>query len=177
MTVKFWRNQTFLEYTEEELAASKIPEETSSFLLRYGLPKEQGTFATAGIKFFPAPEFYEVIDDFGTYTVIGKLVENILCIHNTSGEVYFYAPEETVGSRVYVNMNMQTFLIFHQMFYEELEQLDEGFEDRNGYLDMANRLKAKFGILDPQSMEGMGNFWERLFNKFEKILIADDQVS
>ncbi|HYH02608.1 MAG TPA: SUKH-4 family immunity protein [Bacillota bacterium] len=171
MTVRFWSNHTFLEYTEEELAVSQLPEEISHFLLRFGLPEAQGSFAVAGIKFYPAAEFYEVIDDFGTYTVIGKLVENILAIHNTTGEVYFFAPDETVGSRVYVNLNVQLFLIFHQMFYEELEKSADGFENGSTYPELVQKLKSKFSVLDPLSVEQLGNFWDRLFAKFETVLI------
>lgn len=170
MTVRFWSNHTFLEYTEEELAVSQLPEEISQFLLRFGLPEAGGSFAAAGIKFFPAAEFYEVIDDFGTYTVIGKLVENILAIHNKTGEVYFFAPGETVGSRVYVNLNVQLFLIFHQMFYEELEKAADGFENDEKFSELVQKLKAKFLVLDPLSVEQPGNFWDRLFAKYEEVL-------
>ncbi|OWA35220.1 hypothetical protein B9G55_11180 [Saccharibacillus sp. O16] len=167
LSEKFWDCE-FFDYKLEELNLFGFSEETKETLMNCGLPKNHSIFKKKNIDFFEINKFQEVIYKNENYTVIGRALGGFISIHNMTQKLFSLS--EDINYKILINSKLKFFLLFHQIFYLELEKVEDISEDE-ACEKFGKELRKIFEDIDPIAMLDKESTWSRLIEEYENCLI------
>lgn len=160
----FWKCD-FIKYDAEKLQGFAFTEETRKYLVNAGLPRNHSIFESRKIKFYDATQFIDMEYQNERYTVIGESRGSKICIKGNTQEVFSISLNDK-GYSVFINSNIQKFLLFHQMFFTELKNV-ENIDTDEVCSAFGERMREKFEKIDAKAMTDSESTWSRIVEEYE----------